>query len=199
MSMIISHIKDHSISLYQVIYATYISAKYLYTATVKTSTNFYYTNFPSDMIFTKDYASTSDKQIGKLTRELNISYIVFIGSLIYLLSIRVDLSFAVHKWEKFSSNPGKVNFKVLVHFLRYIRENKTLGLKYYDDMKYATLSYLSRQANIKTEKKLMVFSDSSWKYFPDTGISTGAYIIFYQCGPIGHGIYVIVPVSWSIE
>ena len=41
----------------------------------------------------------------------------------------------------------------------------------------------------------MGFSDSSWKYFPDTGRSTGAYIIFYQCGTIDHGTHVPGPVS----
>ena len=44
----------------------------------------------------------------------------------------------------------------------------------------------------------MAFSDSSGKYFPDTGRSTGAYIIFYQGGPINHGIHVPVPVAKSI-
>ena len=43
-------------------------AKYLDTSTFKTSTKFYKTTFPSDMIFTKDDASTSDEQVDKLTR-----------------------------------------------------------------------------------------------------------------------------------
>ena len=34
----------------------------------------------------------------------------WIGSLIYLLSTRVDWSFVVHKLAKFSENPGKVHF-----------------------------------------------------------------------------------------
>ena len=36
----------------------------------------------------------------------------------------------------------------------------------------------------------MDFSDSSWQDFPDTGRSIGAYIIFYQGGPIDHGTHV---------
>ena len=36
----------------------------------------------------------------------------------------------------------------------------------------------------------MDFSDSSWQDFPDTGRSTGEYIIFYQGGPIDHGTHV---------
>ena len=61
----------------------------------------------------------------------------------------MDLSFAVHNLAKFSSNPGKVHFEGLVHLLRYIRDNKTLGLKYYSDMKDSTLSDLLIQASIK--------------------------------------------------
>ena len=43
----------------------------------------------------------------------------------------------------------------------------------------------------------MDFSYSSWKYFPDTGRSTGAYIIFYQYGEIDHGTHVPGPVAQS--
>ena len=43
----------------------------------------------------------------------------------------------------------------------------------------------------------MSFSDSSFKYCPDTGRITGAYIIFYQGGPIDHDTYVPVTVAQS--
>ena len=36
----------------------------------------------------------------------------------------------------------------------------------------------------------MAFSDYIWQYFPDTGRSTGAYIIFYQGGPIEYSTHV---------
>ena len=45
----------------------------------------------------------------------------------------------------------------MVHLLRYIRNNKIVGLRYYADMKDATLYDLLRKAIINTEKKLMVF------------------------------------------
>ena len=83
------------------------------------------------------------------------------------------LSFAVHKLAKFSTNYGKVKFEVLARILRYIRDNKTLGLKYYVDMNDAPVTDLLRQASIKTENHLIAFSDSSWKYFLDTGRITG--------------------------
>ena len=187
--------KDHSISVDQAKYDTSIVAKYLNIATVKASTHFYKTTVPYDMIFTKDDTSTSDEQVEKLTREFNIHYRAFIGSLIYLLSARVYLSFSVLKLAKFSSNPGKVYFEGLVHLLIYIRDNNTLGLKYYADMNESSVSELMRQASNKTENHLMAFSDSSCKYCPDTVRSTGAYIIFYQGGKFYHNTNVPVPVA----
>ena len=53
MSIRISQMRDHSISVDQARYATSVVAKYLDTATVKVSTKFYKTTFPADMIFTK--------------------------------------------------------------------------------------------------------------------------------------------------
>ena len=94
------------------------------------------------------------------------------------------MSFAVHKLAIFSSNTSKLNFEGLVYLLRYIRDNKNVGLKYYDDMKDATLSDLLRQAIITPDNQLIVSSDSSWKDFPDTGRSTGAYIIFIKMGQL---------------
>ena len=60
MSIRISQLKDHSITVDQDRYATSIVAKYFYTATVKVSTKFYKTKFPADIIFTKEDVSTSD-------------------------------------------------------------------------------------------------------------------------------------------
>ena len=149
------------------------------------------------MIFTKQNVSTSDEQVEKLTRGYNIHYRDCIGSLIYLLSTQVDLSFAVHKLANFSENPSKVHFEGLIHLLRYIRYNKTLGFKYYGDLNDASVTDLLRQANIKTRNSLMDFSDSSWQDCLDTGRSTVADIIFNQGGIIGHGTHVPGPVAQS--
>ena len=105
------------------------------------------------------------------------------------------MRFSLHKLAKFSSNPDKVYFEGLVILLRFIRDNKTLGLNYYAGIKDVTLSDLLRQDNIYTENQLMAFSDYSWQDFPDTGRSTGLYIIFYQGGTIDHFTQVPVPVA----
>ena len=104
----------------------------------------------------------------------------------------------MHRLEKISTNPGKVHFEVLVHLLRYIRYNKTLGLKNYADMNDAPVTDMLIQAIIKTENHLINFSDSSWQDCPDTVRITGAYIIFHQGGPIDHVTHVLVPVAQSI-
>ena len=81
--------------------------------------------------------------------------------------------------------------------LGYIRNNKTFGLKYYVDPNGAPVNDLLRKAIIKTKNHLMNFSDSRWQDCPDTGRSTGAYIIFYQGGQIDHGTHVPGPVAQS--
>ena len=61
-------------------------------------------------------------------------------------------------------------------------------------MNDVTLSELLRQANIKTENYFIDFYDYSCHYCPDTGRSTGAYIIFYKGDPLDHGTHVPGPV-----
>ena len=53
MTIRISQLKDHSISVDQARYATSIVTKYLNNATVKVSKKFYKTKLPADMLFTK--------------------------------------------------------------------------------------------------------------------------------------------------
>ena len=142
------------------------------------------------MIFTKTDASTSDEKVEKLNIELNIHYKACIGSMIDLFSTRVDLSLAVHKLETYSSKTGKVQFEGLVHLLRYIRYNNTLALKYYTNINNAPVFDLLRQASTKTENRLTDFYDFSLQDGLDTVRITGAYIIFYQGGPIDSGTHV---------
>ena len=105
----------------------------------------------------------------------------------------------MHKLTKFSSNSGKLHFESLVHLMRYIRDNKTLGLKYYYDINDAPVSDLLIQDSIKTDNQLVDFSDYSCKYCPDNVRSTGAYIILYQGAPIHHGTHVPGLVAQSSE
>ena len=79
MSIRISKMRDPSISVDQARYFTSIVAKYLDTATVKVSKEFYNTTLPYDMIFTKDDTSTSDEQVEKFNRDSKfITYIALV-------------------------------------------------------------------------------------------------------------------------
>ena len=79
----------------------------------------------------------------------------------------------------------------------HIRDNKTLGLKYYAKINYPPFSDLLIKDSINIDNQRMDFSDSSWKDCPDTRRSTGAYIIFYQGGPIDYYKHVPGPVDQS--
>ena len=83
--------------------------------------------------------------------------------------------------------------------MRYIRYNNNLSLRYYSRIEDVNLSDLLIQASINTVEQLIVFFDSRWQYFPDTGRSTGEYIVFYQGEPIDHFTHVPGPVSQSIS
>ena len=115
--------------------------------------------------------------------------------LIHILSTRVELFFSIQNLENFSSNPGKVHFEGLVHLFRYIGDINNLGLKYVTKIQDAPIYVLLIQASINTENQLIVFYDSKWKYCLDTDRSTGAYIVFYQGGPINHCTHVLGPVA----
>ena len=113
----IPKLKDNYISVDKARYATYVVQKYLDNITIK-NPKFHDTNLPHDMIITKKYASTSDEQVGVISRDHNLRYRAFVLSLIYILSTRVDLYFPIYRLAKFSSNTGKVHFEGLVQLLR---------------------------------------------------------------------------------
>ena len=79
MSIIISQLRDHSISVDQARYATSIVTKYLENATVKVSNKFYKTTLPSDILFSKDHVSWQCCLI-KLVAYLNFGSVQVLGN-----------------------------------------------------------------------------------------------------------------------
>ena len=69
MSIAISQLKEHYISVDQYRYATSVIAKYLDTSKIEENKNFHKTTLPHDMLFNIEYASTSDEQVEMLSRE----------------------------------------------------------------------------------------------------------------------------------
>ena len=173
-------------------YSTAVVSKYLDNSTIKENSKFHETKLTHYIIFTKQYASTSDEQAELLSGDYNIHYRYFMGSLIYLLSTIVYLCFSVHNLELFSSNPGKVHFEGLIHLLRDIRDNKNLGLKYYSKIEGAPLSDLLIHASINTDIQLMVLSDSICKNFPYNRIIMQEKIAFFkvELSMISHMLHI---------
>ena len=83
----------------------------------------------------------------------------------------------------------------MVKLLRYSRDNKILGLRYYAKIEDAPIFDLTIQAIIKTDNQLMVLYDYRWQECTDTDRSKGAYMMFYQGGPIDNFTYVSDPVA----
>ena len=83
-----------------------------------------------------------------------IYIILQIQRIIEPISVR---TYRPHNLAKFSEKPDKAHFEGLVNQLIYIRENKTLGLKYYADMNDAPVSDLLRKASIKNDNHLINF------------------------------------------
>ena len=96
---------------------------------------------------------------------------------------------------QFLSIVGKAHFEGLLHLLRYIRDNKNLGLKYYSKIEDVPLYDLLGKYIIKSENQLMVLSDSICQDCTYTGRSTVAYIVFDQGGSIDNCTIVTGPVS----
>ena len=84
MSIRISQLNYHSISVDQARYATSVVAKYLNTDTIKENSNFHKTTLSHDIIFTTEDAYASDEQVEVLSRYYIIHYRTCVGSLIYL-------------------------------------------------------------------------------------------------------------------
>ena len=69
MSIRISQLNYHSISVHQDRYDTSDITKYLSTTTIKENQNFHKTTLSHDMIFTREDNSASEKQVEVLFRE----------------------------------------------------------------------------------------------------------------------------------
>ena len=74
--------------------------------------------------------------LSKNTREgiSQLQYSHIIGRLMYLMDCtRPDITYAVSKLSRFTSNPGENHWKAIVKVLRYLRYTKEYGLYYTND------------------------------------------------------------------
>ena len=126
-----------------------------------------------------------------------MEYSLAIGSLIYLFNTRPDITFAVTKLAKFMRVPGQEHFRALIHLLQYLQDNSNFGLMFYRVIEDSPIHQLLEQAGEKNVKPLFGMHDSSWQDCPDTGRSTGAYVLFSQGGAVDYNTFVPSTVAMS--
>ena len=186
---------NFDIELDQTGYWLSILKKYLESAGCPKNNSLVNTPLPLDIIPTSDDCSLSEEAVSKLEEEFNIEYASCIGSLIYLTMTRTDILFAVNKLAKFSRSPGRVHFNVLIHLLKYLRDNVYLGIKFYGNFMESPMLQALQSQHISQSHPFFGFSDSSWNDDADTGRSTGCFIITYMGGVVDHSSNMPDPVA----
>ena len=152
---------------------------------------------PETWIATNKDIAKDLNEVTKLSEEYQIDYPSAVGSLIYLLTTRPDITFAVTKLAKLMQMPGRGHLKALIHLLDYLRDNLEYRIKFYKNVEDSPIHELLVRNKKSVEHGFFGICDSSWQDCPVTGRSTGSYIIFSQGGPVDFSSYVPVPVAMS--
>jgi len=152
---------------------------------------------PAGITPTNDDCSNSEEEAENVTTQYNIDFASCVGLLIYLGMMRTDILFAVNKLAKYTRKPGKMHFEVIIHLLRYLRDNTMYGLQYYSDIGESPIYKMLLSQNIQEQHLFFGFTESSWNDDQDTGRSTGCFIITYMGGVVDHSSNMPDPVAMS--
>jgi hypothetical protein len=179
-------------------YCAAIVKKYLDVAGAPKVDSIHNTPLPLDFMPTSDDCSPNEEAAKLLEQEYNVDFASCVGSLIYLGMTRCDIVYAVNKLAKFTRLPGRVHFDVLLHLLRYLRDNALLGIRFYSDLFRAPLIQMLEKQQIQQQHAFFGFSDSSWNDDADTGRSTGCFILTYMGGIVDHSSNMPNPLALSL-
>jgi Reverse transcriptase (RNA-dependent DNA polymerase) len=195
---------DYSIILDQSRYAALVLQRYLngtseaaITTQMKTK---YSTPTPTTAVFTRKDCSATYADVINIQAEFGFEYAAVVGSLIYLMNTYIRLNYAIRKLARFMQLPGKIHFKLLLHLLRHLQCYRLQGgIKFYSDISKSPLySHLTSTGNNKfADYPIVVFSDASFQDCPDSGRSTGGYLIFMQGAVVDATSTMPQLVPWS--
>ena len=130
-------------------------------------------------VATKTDMSQHVNEVQQSKEEYCIDYPSAIGSLIFLLNLQPDITFAVTKMARFMRMPGKIHYQGLIRLLGYLQDNSNFGIKFYKNVKNSPImQVLNRNGKINAHT-FFRFCKSSWQDCMDTGRSTGLFILFY--------------------
>jgi len=120
---------------------------------------------PAGITPTNDDCSNSEEEAENVTTQYNIDFASCVGLLIYLGMMRTDILFAVNKLAKYTRKPGKMHFEVIIHLLRYLRDNTMYGLQYYSDIGESPIYKMLLSQNIQEQHLFFGFTKSSSTYY----------------------------------
>jgi hypothetical protein len=143
----------------------------------------YSTPIPVETIFTKKQCSATYSDVIELQQEYGFEYAAAVGSLIYLMNTYIRLNYEIRKLARFMQYPGREHFRTLLHLLRHLQCFRLKGgIKFYSEISQSPLyQHLSTTGNNNMAQfPIVVFSDASFQDCPDSGRSTGGYLIFMQ-------------------
>jgi len=182
---------DFSITLDQTRYARSIGLKYLpdndRSGEREKMINKYAAPLPQTVRLTMEDKSENYAEVRNLETDFGFDYAGAVGSLIYLLNTYPKINFAVRKLARFMALPGKEHFKALKHLLMHVKYHAPeCGIRFYSDVSkspvYKKLTEIG--CDWVNEHPIHCVSDSSFQDCPDTGRSTGGYMIMMQGGVI---------------
>ena len=123
----------------------------------------------ADFIASKIDCSKDEKEVYQLSEEYRIDYSSSIGSLIYLLNTRPDLTFAVTKLAKLMKYSGRKIFKNIFHSSKYVRDSANLGLKYFHMWNNSPIYQILKNNDLPVTHDIFGTHDASWQDCPDMG------------------------------
>jgi hypothetical protein len=160
----------------------------------------YSTPVPTTTVFTKLDCSPSYSKVTELQQEFGFEYAAVIGSLICLINTYIRLNHSIRKLVRFMHYQGRNHFKLLLHLLRHLQYHRLKGgVKFYSDKtKSPPHQHLTTTDNGNVaEYPIVCFSDSSFQDCPDSGRSTGRYLIFGQGAVVDVTSTMPQLVTWS--
>ena len=117
---------------------------------------------------TKDMCPKNEQERAEMSE---VPYINAVGALMYLATCtRSDIAYTVSQLVRFSSNPGKQHWAAVKHLFRYLKGTTDTKLTYSPDPASKSL--------------FTVYTDADFGGDPDTGRSTGAYVVKMGTGAV---------------
>lgn len=140
-----------------------------------------------------DKSSCPEGNLTSAERAQQSGYRSVVGAILYLnKSTRPDITFAINRLGRYTSNPGQAHFKELKHLLRYLRGTRELGLTFHRD--HRPEFHIDTNSIREKEEFDLVrpvgFGDADWASDQSTRRSCSGWTITWMGASINYGCSV---------